>query len=127
MRTTVIIMLILTFTLYGQSKSIEERLRSKDTEERMKAIEEVIEKKIMEAKPIIEEEIDKQELWLKPLYIEALKVLDSDKVDESLENYFKKIVHEAHQQNESIDEEAIKNIIKINKEILKYSQEKIIN
>jgi len=81
-----IITLILIFTgiVFGQNKSIEERLRSKNSEERMKAIEEVIEKKIIEAKPIIEEEIDKQETWLKPLYIEALKVLGSDKVEERI-------------------------------------------
>jgi len=122
-----IITLILIFTgiVFGQNKSIEERLRSKNSEERMKAIEEVIEKKIIEAKPIIEEEIDKQETWLKPLYIEALKVLGSDKVEESIENYSEKIVQESQRRNENIDEEAIKKIIKINKEIIKYSQEKI--
>lgn len=121
----IVLILILTGIVLGQNKSIEERLRSKDTEERMRAIEEVIEKKIAEVKPIIEEEIDRQELWLKPLYLEALKDLGSDKVEESIENYLSKIVQEALHQNENIDEEAMKKIIKVNKEIIKYSQDKI--
>lgn len=125
MRTIFVVLLILTAIVYGQNKSKEERLRSENIEERLKAIEEIIEKKITEAVSIMEEESDKQELWLQPLYIEALKALGSNKVDESIENYSKKIVQEAHHRNENIDEEAIKKIIKINKEIIKYSQEKI--
>lgn len=125
MKITAIVLIIISSIIYGQGNNLIERLKNKNLEERMKAIEEVIEKKIIEARPIIEEEIKNQELWLQPLYIEALKILESDKIDESIENYARMIAKESETKKENLSSEFVNKIIESNREIIKYNSQRI--